>query len=418
MELIPTADCRLIENQRVDRSTSFGGAAAGSLEQALGDDINLSHAIARAHREITTWPDYSPTPLIRLQGLARELAVGQILYKDEGRRFGLNSFKAMGGGYAVSQIVARHVARREAINDVSSTQLLSATHEDAASEVTVTCATDGNHGRAVAWAANTFGCRSVIHMASIVSPFREEAMVALGADVVRSQGNHEAAAAECRAAARDAGWFVVSETENATEPVIAADTFAGYTMIMSEIADQLPDGMAPTHVFVQAGVGGLAATAALFCGLQWQAERPKLVVVESDQADCILRSVECGRPVTVTGELNTIMAGLAAGEVSSYAWPVLGVGADYCMAISDATAIATMRLLADCPLGDRSVVGGESGVASLAAAIAAAGNPEARRELDVTEESRILTMGTEGATDPEVYQRLVGRRAEEVAAGP
>jgi diaminopropionate ammonia-lyase len=416
MDVIPDPDFRLLQNAKVDRSQSFGKQAVSSLERTLAGNINLPETITRARSEIAAWPDYSPTPLVQLTGLATELAVEQMLYKDEGRRFGLSSFKAMGGGYAVSQIVARHIMQSEAVGDVTSAQLLSGDHRDLASQVTVTCATDGNHGRAVAWAARQFGCRSVVYMASIVSPFREDAMVSLGAEVVRSRGNHETAAAECRAVAREKGWFVVSETENATEPAIAADTFAGYSMIMSEVATQLPGAKLPTHVFVQAGVGGLAATVALFCGLQWPANRPKLVVVESDQADCILRSIQRGQPVAVTGDLDTVMAGLAAGEVSNYAWSVLSVGADCCMAISDTAAITTMRLLADPPFGDRPVIGGESGVASLAAAIMATRNDAARRHLDITAESRILTIGTEGATDPDVYERLVGKTPEAVAS--
>jgi diaminopropionate ammonia-lyase len=266
----------------------------------------------------------------------------------------------------------------------------------------------------VAWAAREFGCRSVIYMASIVSPFREKAMVDLGAEVVRSLGNHEDAAAECRAVARESGWYVVSETENATEPAIAADTFAGYSTIVSEVASQLPNNRPPTHVFVQAGVGGLAATAAVYCGLTWPRERPKLVVVESDQADCILRSVSAGEPVVVTGDLDTVMAGLAAGEVSSYAWSVLRTGADNVLAIADDAAVATMRLLASPRYGDPPIVAGESGVASLAAALLAIQDAPTRQQLGITPAARILAFGTEGATDPEVYRRLVGMRPVDV----
>jgi diaminopropionate ammonia-lyase len=413
--MLPKVAFRVTRNHNADRSQSFSRTATRALETAFGGKISLLESFERARSEIAAWPEYHPTPLVDLPGLAKEARVRNILYKDEGWRFGLNSFKAMGGGYAVSQIVTRHVTRSGATEgEVTSTDLLNGGYDDVADQVTVTCATDGNHGRSVAWAAREFGCRSVIYMASIVSPFRENAMVALGADVVRSVGNHEDAAAECRAAARAEGWFVVSETENATEPAIAADTFAGYSMILSEMAAQLPDGRPPTHVFVQAGVGGLAATAALHCGLHWPDNRPRLVVVESDQADCILRSVDAGEPVVVTGDHPTVMAGLAAGEVSSYAWAVLETGADYVMAISDDAAVATMRLLAAPPHGDPPVVAGESGVASLAAALHAAQDARTRQQLGITPAARIMAFGTEGATDPEVYHRLVGMRPEEV----
>jgi len=416
LRMIPNTAFRTARNRKADRSQSFGPAATHALETALGGDISLRESLERAESEISSWPDYHHTPLTELSGLAEKAEVECLLYKDEGSRFGLNSFKAMGGGYAVSRIVARHLMQSTTpAGYVTSTELLSGRSAEVTSQVTVTCATDGNHGRSVAWAAREFGCRSVIYMASIVSPFRERAIVALGADVVRSTGNHETAAAECRAMAREKGWFVVSETENATEPEIAADTFAGYSVIMSEAAAQLPGGQPPTHVFVQAGVGGLAATVAVYCGMHWPNQRPKLVVVESDQADCILRSVDAGEPVVVTGDLVTVMAGLAAGEVSSYAWSVLKTGADYVMTISDDAAIATMRLLASPQSGDPPIVAGESGVASLAAALLATQDNATREQLGITPAARILTIGTEGATDPEVYQRLVGMRAEEIA---
>ncbi|UCD25155.1 MAG: diaminopropionate ammonia-lyase [Gemmatimonadota bacterium] len=412
--MIPLSSFRIVPNTTVDRSLTFGESAVRALEGALGDEIDLRTSFRIARSEITTWPDYCPTPLVEMSGLARDLGVQQLLYKDEGWRFGLSSFKAMGGGYAVSRIVARYAMESTHAANMTSKDLLSGRYSSATSQVTVTCATDGNHGRSVAWAAREFGCKSVIYMASIVSPFREQAMISLGAEVVRSQGNHEDAAAECRAAASERGWFVVSETENATEPAIAADTLAGYATIMSEVAKRLPSGEPPTHVFVQAGVGGLAATSAVFCGLQWPQERPRLVVVESDQADCILRSIEAGEPITVTGDLDTVMAGLAAGEVSSYAWSILRTGADYAMAIPDEAAVATMQLLATPQSGDTPVVAGESGVASLAAALLVLQNNAVREQLGITRAARILTIGTEGATDPEVYRRLVGLSPEEV----
>ncbi len=398
--VLSRAQFRLARNRNADRSES----AHQSLRELLDPAFT-----AAVRSEIRSWPGYAATPLVDLTGVARAVGVAKIWYKDEGRRFGVGSFKPLGGGYAVARIAARHVMRTTGLDRLSSVELLSDRYREIASQTTVTCATDGNHGRAVAWAAHKFGCRAVVYMASIVSPLREQAIQSFGAGTIRSQGTHEDAARESREVAQQNGWFVVSETENATEPQIAFDTLAGYTTLLDEIASQLPDDRPPTHMFVQAGVGGLAATAACYGAARWGTARPVLVVVEALNADCILRSLERGKPVAVGGELDTIMAGLAAGETSGYAWRSLRVGAGFGMSIPDGAAVETMRLLADAPYGDQPVVAGESGVAGLAATLLATQDENSRELVGLDETSRIVTIGTEGATDPAVYERLVGR---------
>ncbi len=407
VDILPTSGSfQLVHNRHRKHSGTVEGA----------DSILPATGTAAARREISAWPNYEPTPLAGLPGVAERIRVGGIWYKNEGGRFGVGSFKPLGGGFAVSRIVARQVMQSTGINRLSSINLLNGQFAEDASRVTVTCATDGNHGRAVAWAASRFGCRAVVYMASIVSPFREEAIAAFGAETVRSKGTHEDAARECRADAKKLGWHVVSETENATEPQIALDTLAGYTTLFDEIHSQLPEGPPPTHMFVQAGVGGLAGTAAAYTAQLWGVDRPILVVVEASSADCICRSLLEGEPATVNGELETIMAGLAAGEVSGYAWKLLREGANFGMTIEDDAAVATMRLLADAPYGDQPLVGGESGVAGLAAALLAAGDPITREKLGLDESATILTIGTEGATDPTVYRRIVGRQPKDVVS--
>ena len=400
MSLLPTTAFRLTRNSNADRGSSFLDGAKG---------LPLPKAKRLALDEIRSWPGYAATPLFELGGVARAIGVGQIWYKDEGARFGLDSFKAMGGGYAVSRLVARHVMRTAGIDNVTSRDLLGGKYRNLTSDLTVTCATDGNHGRAVAWAARLFGCRAVVYMASLVSESREAAIASFDAEIVRSAGNHEQASRECSEAAERNGWYVVSETERATEPAIASDTFAGYSALLHEMSEELSRDTVPTHMFVQAGVGGLAAVSAIFGAERWGSSRPILVVVEAMVADCIRRSIEAGSPQVVTGELDTIMAGLAAGEMSGFAWSILSRGADFAMAITDEAAAATMRLLAEAPFDDSKIVGGESGVAGLAALLVAAQDESARRQLGVDQASRIVTIGTEGATDPVAYERLVGR---------
>ncbi|MGH7539914.1 MAG: pyridoxal-phosphate dependent enzyme, partial [Gemmatimonadota bacterium] len=276
--------------------------------------------------------------------------------------------------------------------------LLSGTYADLTSGVTVTCATDGNHGLAVAWAASRFGARAVIYLAHIVSAARERAIAGLGAETVRSTGHHDQAARECLAAAQRHGWFVISETEKASEPEIALDTLAGYGVLFEEIVAALPPDETPTHVFVQAGVGGLAAACAAGVARRWPERRPKLIVVESDAADCIRRSIEREEPVTVEGPLDTAMVGLAAGVMSGYAWRTLREGADGAIAIPDDSALDTARALGDGRFGDPPIAAGPSGVAGLAAALVTAGAPAMRARLGIDAGSKIVTIGTEGAT--------------------
>lgn len=371
----------------------------------------------RARRAIRAWPDYEPTRLVALPGVAEAVGVASLWYKDEGRRFGVGSFKPLGGGFAVSGIVARRIKEVTGLADIDQDELMNGKWCDITSEITVTCATDGNHGRAVAWAAGRFGCEAVIYLASIVSPSRERAIASYGARTVRCAGTHEDAARESRNEARRLGWQVVSETENASEPQIALDTLAGYTTLFDEIAVQLPDGRPPTHLFVQAGVGGLAGAGAYYCATRWGVVAPRLVVVEAANAACICRSLERGEPTVVDGPLDTIMAGLAAGEISAYAWKLLRHRTHAGMAIGDGAAEAAMRLLAYAPYGDSPIVAGESGVAGLAAALLAAQDPTARAALGIDSNSSILTVGTEGATDSAIYEQIVGRSASEVARG-
>jgi diaminopropionate ammonia-lyase len=386
-------------------------AARSELDAEQGSDITPPALL-----EIRTWPDYRPTPLVELAGLARAISVDRLWYKDEGHRFGLRSFKPVGGGYAVSKLLRRIVREATGEATMNAADLAAGRCRDITSRVTVACATDGNHGRAVAWAASTFGCHSVIYLASHVSPAREQAIAALGAEVVRTTGNHDQANDECARDAERNAWYVISETSRATTPQIARDVLDGYQSVLAEVATQLPSGVAPTHVVVQAGVGGLAAASAAYSSRRWPTPRPRVVVVEAETADSLFRSIEAGQRVTVTGALDTLMAGLAAGEVSEPAWQVLEHRCDYCMTIPDAAAVATMRILANPAHGDPPIVGGESGVASLAAVLAAARATPGRRELGIDDASRIVVMGTEGATDESVYQRLVGRPSASVVA--
>jgi diaminopropionate ammonia-lyase len=281
----------------------------------------------------------------------------------------------------------------------------------------VTCATDGNHGRSVAWGANLFHCRCVIFIHATVSEGRAAAIAAYGAEIVRVPGGYDDSVHHAAAIAAEKGWTVISDTAYAGYSAIPRQIMQGYGIVAEEIFAQLPKNTPPTHVFFQAGVGGMAAA---LCARFWQhfaAARPRVVIVEPDRAACLYASARAGQPVVLTGDLDTVMAGLSCGEVSALAWPVLAAGAEDFMAIGDDLAIDTVRFLADGVGGDPPLVAGETGVAGLAGLRAAAADPELRKALALGPASRVLVIGSEGDTDPEIYRRIVGRDAAEVRAG-
>ncbi|MBT6095911.1 MAG: pyridoxal-phosphate dependent enzyme, partial [Rhodospirillaceae bacterium] len=239
---------------------------------------------AAAREAITAWPGYAPTPLYSLSALAERAGVGQVLFKDEGPRFGLKSFKALGGAYAVQTLVAEHEGQ----------------------ELTVTCATDGNHGRSVAWGAQTFGCACVIFIHAEVSLGRQRAIEAYGARVVRIDGNYDDSVRAAAKAASENGWHVISDTSYEGYTEVPKRVMAGYGVIAGEIVDELGDAPPPTHMFVQGGVGGFAGAIAEAFHHHWGSDAPRLIVVEPDLAACLLRSAEAGRMVEIPVDEETL----------------------------------------------------------------------------------------------------------------
>ncbi len=362
--------------------------------------------------EISSWPDYAATPLVRLDGLARSLGLGSLHYKDESTRLGLKSFKALGGAYAVANVLRWQVRASTGLENVTSQQLLSGELATIVREVTVTCATDGNHGRSVAWGARLFGCRCVIFVHQHVSRPRRDAIARYGAEVREVQGTYDDAVRHAAATAAAQGWTVVSDTSYPGYRDIPLDVMHGYGVMAVEIARQLD--VPPTHVFAQAGVGALAAAVCAYFWLLWGARRPRFAVVEPTHADCVYQSLAAGRRVAVAGELDTVMAGLACGEVSELAWEILSPGTNAAVAVDDAFALDAMRLLARPAADDAAIVAGESGGAGLAALLAARDDPRIRRTLALDADSRVLLVDSEGDTDEAVYRGIVGRSAEEV----
>ncbi len=256
------------------------------------------------------------------------------------------------------------------------------------------------------------GCRCVIYIHATVSEGRKEAIARYGAQVVRTSGNYDDAVQQADRDARANGWFVISDTSYPGYMDIPRDVMQGYQLMVHEAVSALPQW--PTHVFVQAGVGGFAAAVCAYFWERDNAQRPVFVVVEPERADCLLQSARAGAVVAVKGDLDTLMAGLACGEVSLLAWDFLATGANAFCTIPDAAAVDGMRLLASPQGGDPVIVAGESAVAGLAAALLAAQDPAARASLGLGPDSRVLLFGSESDTDPALYQQLVGRSATQV----
>ncbi|MBY4675814.1 diaminopropionate ammonia-lyase [Marinobacterium arenosum] len=361
---------------------------------------------AEAKRDIQLWPGYSVTPLHAFDALAASAGLGKIWYKDEAQRFSLKSFKALGGAYAVARqlqnIIEQNTGTRPSIGD-----LLEGRYQSEVSELVVSCATDGNHGRSVAWGAQIFGCGCVIYIHRDVSEGRKQAMEAFGAEVIRIDGNYDDSVKLADSEAKAHNRIIVSDTSYEGYMDIPKDVALGYTVMLSELVEQL-DGEIPTHVFVQGGVGGLASAVCGYFWDLWGERRPRCVIVEPEQANCLQLSAQAGKPVVVEGSLDTLMAGLACGEVSALAWQILATGGDDFMTLSEDAVPATMRLLAKGYGSDCAVEAGESAVPGLAAAVLAAMNEEFAAKLGLNAQSKVLVIGTEGATDPELYQQLVG----------
>jgi diaminopropionate ammonia-lyase len=370
-----------------------------------------------AQDAISAWPGYAPTPLVELPGVARRLGVGTVHLKDEAGRFGLGSFKSLGGAYAVYRLLARAVADARGVTP-SAAELMAGEHRDVAAGITVTCTTDGNHGRSVAWGARELGCRCVIYLHEGVSKGREAAIRAYGAEIVRAGATYDDSTRICAADAEREGRHVVSDTatEGAPQPVV--DIMQGYRVLAEEARRGLPPGELPTHVFLQVGCGGFAAAIAAHLLAWLEADLPVIVAVEPERAACLADSIQAGRPTVVPGDLETVMAGLSVGEMSAPAWEILALVTAAVVVVPDTAAEEAVRLLASGPGGDPPLVSGESGAAGLAGLWAAIGSDRARAVLGLDERSRVLLISTEGATDLAIYERIVGRPASTVARLP
>jgi diaminopropionate ammonia-lyase len=338
-------------------------------------------------------PEFEPTPLMHLRALASELGVGDILLKNESARLGLNSFKILGASYAVRRLLGEGRLADDSV---------------------VVCASEGNHGRAVARVAAENKLGAKIYVASATSSMRIEVIEKEGAEVIVVDGNYDDAVKQAACEARRHDWQVISDTSWSEYEEIPRWIMLGYTKLMTEAEMQWSPDPPPDVVFVQAGVGGLACAVVSWLCLRYGTKRPFVIVCEPASAACLLESSRAGKPITLNGPFNTIMAGLRCGEVSAIAWPTLATAVDAFVSIDDEQCTSAMRTLAHPSNGDPVVVAGASGACGLAALVAILQDERLRpvREMSgVSVWSRILVINTEGATDPELYVQVTGRDA-------
>jgi len=368
------------------------------------------------HRQI---PGYRPSPLRSLPNLASMLSVGGIWVKDESVRLNLNSFKVLGGSFAIYRFIKSELGLDG--EDLTFDELVSETTKAKLGNITFATATDGNHGRGVAWGASKLNCTAIIYVHKDTSIARIRAIEDYGAEVRVVDGNYDDAVRQASADATANGWQVISDTSWEGYTDIPSWVMQGYTTMLSEAQDQLAGTgiVKPTHVFVQAGVGALAAATTGFYSSRFGADRPTTVVVEPAEAQCLLHSARIGdgQPHDVGGDLQTIMAGLACGEPSPIAWDVLWDTVDAFVACPDYVAAKGMRVYGVPLADDPFIVSGESGAVTLGALMFIADYAEFRDLKDyigLGPDSQILLLNSEGNTDPDYFRRVVWEGANSV----
>jgi diaminopropionate ammonia-lyase len=361
------------------------------------------------HRQI---PGYRISPLKSLPHLAARLGLGGIWVKDESARLNLGSFKVLGGSFAIYQLLKRRLGMEG--QALSFNELTSGPLRDQLGEVTFAAATDGNHGRGVAWSATQMGFQAVIYVHKLTSQARIQAIQRNGAQVVVVDGTYDDAVRQVWEDAQKNGWEVISDTAWKGYESVPMWVMQGYTTLLSEAQEQFAGQglVGPTHVLVQAGVGSLAAATLGFYQNIFSKARPKSMVVEPSKAACLYHSASIadGKPHSFEGDLDTIMAGLACGDPNPLAWRILDEVADYFAACPDYVAAKGMRVYGVPLAGDPFIVSGESGAVTLGALtfiMEFQGAHELKEQLGLDGDSQVLLINSEGNTDPDEFRHVV-----------
>lgn len=371
--------------------------------------VSTARVARNFHRQI---PNYKMTPLSALPNLAHMLGLGGIYIKDEAQRLELNSFKVMGGSFAIFRFIQKKLGLSD--RDMSYKYLISKECHEKTGDIVFCSATDGNHGRGLAWAASKLGHKCKIYVHKDTSQARIDAIKKYGAEVTVVNGNYDDAVRQAALDAEKNGWQVISDTSWDGYTEIPTWIMQGYTSMLLECQEQFA-GMGlqkPTHVFVQAGVGALAASVVGFYTSLFPEDPPKFVIVEPDRAACIFESMKAhdGKPHSVKGDLDTIMAGLACGDPSPIAFDVLSHNADIFVSVPDYVAARGMRILS-CPLkGDPFIISGESGAVPLGALYSIMTeniDAKLKEALALDENSQVFMINSEGNTDPTHFRQII-----------
>ena len=401
----------------------FGDIKAVHQDKKAGADLypvkdfgREGGSMARAFH--SSFPEYVPTPLVKLERLAAQMGIKGMYLKDESFRFGLNAFKVLGGSYAIGKYIAK--ALNMDISQLPYERLVSDEIRQLINEkfgrLTFITATDGNHGRGVAWTASRIGADCVVYMPKGTAPERLENIRKLGARASITDLNYDEAVRLANDEAEANGWVMVQDTAWEGYEDIPAWIMQGYATLADEAIEQLGEEK-PTHVFLQAGVGAFSgAVCGYLADYYGDDDRPVITIVEPWAADCIYRTAEAadGQLHFVTGDMNSIMAGLCCGEPCTIGWNVLGDHGDNFLSVPDYIAADGMRILGNPIEGDNRVVSGESGAVTTGTVYEIMSSPqleELRKLLNLDENSVVLCVSTEGDTDRENYRNIVWKGA-------
>lgn len=359
-------------------------------------DLFTDSQYRKANHVITSWSGFEPSPLLRRDDIASRLGVGSLFVKDEADRLALKSFKSLGGAYAVHCAYERWRETSDA---------------DRPSDFVVTCTSDGNHGASVAVGARNRNIRCIIYLPTVVSENRANSIARLGAEIVRIDGSYDDVARKNSADAAANGWSIITDTcPDQDCPESVADVMAGYRILGQEILDEW-DELQPTHVVLQAGCGGMAASLVGHILTRMSLnELPRIVIAEPVRAACLQASAAAGKPADITDDLDTLMNGLSVGEVSLPAWEILyGTVSDF-ISFSDDYVAPAMRLFGIPDADQTPITSGETGAAGLAGLLSLVDDPSSELAIGLDSASRVLVINTEGDTDPDTYAALMATR--------
>ncbi|MDA9722832.1 diaminopropionate ammonia-lyase [Candidatus Pelagibacter sp.] len=377
-----------IEYRQIKKFSSFIENTNYSFSREKILNVLDKSAIDKAYNTISNWETYNPTPLLNLNKLSKDLGLKNIFYKDESKRFGLKSFKALGGAYAVEQVSSGN------------------------KNVVVATATAGNHGKSVAWGAKRLGIACKIFISEFVSDTRANEMRKLGADVVQVKGNYENSLNECIKQSKKNGWEIVQDVAWENYLKVPKLTMAGYSVMIEEISKQTNQYI--THIFLQAGVGGMAS--GVIAGVARYFKRiPKIIVIEPENADCVLKSIDVGKLTKVEIEKESIMGGMSCGEVSLVPWQILKNSVNYCLSIPDDDIPLSVAMLAKGYFGDDKIIAGECSAPAVISLNVSCNNEQIKKDLELDMNANVLLIGCEGDTDIKLYNELLSKGSEKLS---